>query len=88
MLKDNGCPTIDEKCPQRQTLEDHEMQNGETNGKIFKKNRESAFHVEFEQLVREIEIVENESGLKDAFLFLEFDKYYNSWNKPDKTDDT
>ena len=71
----------DEKCAQRKTFDGEEERRAQKDGKYQEEN-DNVFEDDFEQLVRELEFVEREAGLEDAFLFLEFDKYYNSWNNP------
>jgi thioesterase domain-containing protein len=64
---------------QRRTFDEQEKRSTQKDVKDLKEN---IFEEDFEQLARELEFVEHETGLQDAFLFLKFDKYYNSWNKP------
>ena len=79
MLFEDSRQTNDQKCATRQSF------NGqERSAKKDVKENDNVLQDDFEQLVEELEIVEREAGLQDAFLFLKFDKYFNSWDNPPK----
>ena len=71
----------DEKCAQQEIFDGQEKRKAQTDDNV-PRTKGNGSEDDFEQLVQELELVERETGLKDALLFLEFDKYYNSWNKP------
>ena len=78
ILKDSR-QSHDEKCATRQSV------NGqERSAQKDVKENDNVIKDDFEQLVEELEKVEREAGLQDAFLFLKFDTYFNSWNNSPK----
>ena len=71
----------DAKCAREEISHGQEKRSA-LNDDTVPRKKDTVPGDDFEQLVQELEFVERETGLHDALLFLEFDKYYNSWNKP------
>ena len=76
----NHQPVNDEKCARK--ISHGQEKRSALNDDTVPRKKDNVPGDDFKQLVQELEFVERETGLHDALLFLEFDKYYNSWNKP------